>query len=326
MAALAKATPGTGLKQVIAPLVKSKKIGAHSTDAYASALERAGWQWQPISHVLPMDERIQSARWEFASRYRDVGLGKRAIFTDSKIFVGGFDRRLQKHTARAWAPAGQPREVPKLRDGEYQLHVYGGVCKYGLTDLTFVSYTTGMRPAYKNTVHIPVAQRSNPAVKTKEVDASGVNHAEYLDILKGGGPRGYKGLLPQAKALFEKKGGITMWYWQQDGAKAHTLFDTKKGDQTRTTIQLFTKNIVEWPPSSPDLSPIENVWAELERRLWVGGKAWHDRESFKAALLHEWGKLQKDKGYLKKLMASVDRRGDGRIAQCLANHGGETTY
>ena len=92
------------------------------------------------------------------------------------------------------------------------------------------------------------------------------------------------------------------------------------------SIPLFELYPVEWPPCSPDLSPIENVWAELERRLWVGGKAWHDRESFKAALLHEWGKLQKDQAYLKKLMASVDRRHDGRIAQCLKNQGGETTY
>ena len=151
-------------------------------------------------------------------------------------------------------------------------------------------------------------------------------HLLYLDILKGGGPRGYKGLLPQAKALFERQYLHNQWWWQQDGAKAHTLFDTDKGNRTRAAIHAFTANIVEWPPSSPDLSPIENVWAELERRLWVGGKEWHNKETFKVALLHEWGKLQQDQTYLKKLMASVDRRPDGRIAQCLANHGGETNY
>ena len=30
---------------------------------------------------------------------------------------------------------------------------------------------------------------------------------------------------------------------------------------------LFGKNTIDWPPNSPDLSPIENVWAILKEKL-----------------------------------------------------------
>ena len=45
--------------------------------------------------------------------------------------------------------------------------------------------------------------------------------------------------------------------FQQDGARAHT---------STATITLLDKNIgqyippEDWPPNSPDLSPVENVW------------------------------------------------------------------
>ena len=50
--------------------------------------------------------------------------------------------------------------------------------------------------------------------------------------------------------------------FQQDNAACHTSYDSKSIIEI-----LFNKNTIEWPPNSPDLSPIENVWAILKEKL-----------------------------------------------------------
>ena len=50
--------------------------------------------------------------------------------------------------------------------------------------------------------------------------------------------------------------------FQQDNAACHT------SRESRAAIDiLFGENTIEWPPNSPDLSPIENVWAILKEKL-----------------------------------------------------------
>ena len=50
--------------------------------------------------------------------------------------------------------------------------------------------------------------------------------------------------------------------FQQDNAACHTSKDSKAAIDI-----LFGENTIEWPPNSPDLSPIENVWAILKEKL-----------------------------------------------------------
>jgi hypothetical protein len=82
-------------------------------------------------------------------------------------------------------------------------------------------------------------------------------------------------------ALADRKG-----FFQQDGAPAHRAKSTTKllGDR----IPL----IPDWPPNSPDLSPIENVWGILKIRL--AAREPKNVAGLRATLLEEWDNLEQD--------------------------------
>ena len=48
---------------------------------------------------------------------------------------------------------------------------------------------------------------------------------------------------------------------------------------------------MDWPSLSPDLNPMENVWAILVRRVYAGGRQFHDVETLKETIFREWNNL-----------------------------------
>ena len=56
--------------------------------------------------------------------------------------------------------------------------------------------------------------------------------------------------------------------FQHDNATPHAAHLTKK------YLEEEEIPILEWPPMSPDLNPIENVWANLQRKVYEGGKTY----------------------------------------------------
>lgn len=69
----------------------------------------------------------------------------------------------------------------------------------------------------------------------------------------------------------------------QDNASIYTAYKT---------IALFKElgiNLMEWPANSPDLNPIENLWALLKYR--IGRHFPTTREEVEAAIQMEWTKL-----------------------------------
>ena len=56
-----------------------------------------------------------------------------------------------------------------------------------------------------------------------------------------------------------------MWVFQQDNDPKHTSNLCKKYLQGKAEAGNFA--IMEWPPQSPDISPIELLWDEVDRQV-----------------------------------------------------------
>jgi transposase len=88
--------------------------------------------------------------------------------------------------------------------------------------------------------------------------------------------------------------------FQQDNAPSHTARYTKSW--------LKSKNIdvLSWPPFSPDMNPIENVWAYLTNIVYKNGKQFYSLEALKRAILKAWNEMPDS--YLASLVKSMPDR------------------
>lgn len=77
-----------------------------------------------------------------------------------------------------------------------------------------------------------------------------LNGEQYVQILG-------ETMFPAAAATVQSDS----WIFQQDNAPSHT---------SKKATTWFKKNgvqVLDWPPNSPDLNPIENVWAIVQHRM-----------------------------------------------------------
>lgn len=115
-------------------------------------------------------------------------------------------------------------------------------------------------------------------------------------------------MVPSARKLFANNS----WVFQQDNDPKHTA---------KTVKQYLTNkkiNVLPWPAQSPDLNPIENLWAIIEYRLQ--NRVCSSEEELFALLKSEWEKL--DTSLLRTLAESMPHR----IAAVIANRGFATKY
>lgn len=156
------------------------------------------------------------------------------MFTDSKYF------QLQSNNKRHGVYGSQPAVLEKPKFGP-SLHVYLGLTRRGLTELKVVSGGSTKNTAYWN--------RSGQLYKGLSASEY---QAEVLPMFQREGER-----------LFSERRRKHSWVLQQDGAPSHSA------SQSRQAAELSAPGglLLDWPPNSPDLSLIENVWGIMAQEL-----------------------------------------------------------
>ena len=119
-------------------------------------------------------------------------------------------------------------------------------------------------------------------------------------------------LAPVVLPFMQAGNGVTIL--QQDNARPHTA---------RATTQFLTANnvnVMEWPSMSPDLSPIEHIWDELDRRVRARPNQPTNLPQLQATLLQEWNNLPNN------IVRRYIRSTRNRCGAVINSNGGHTRY
>lgn len=113
------------------------------------------------------------------------------------------------------------------------------------------------------------------------------NSTKYCDVLQ-------HYLLPVVDDIYGEK-----WIFQQDFCALH---------QSNYTKQWFEANyvaVMEWPAKSPDLNIIENVWAQIERSVYLNGLQFNSVSELEIAIFDAWDEIGRE--YTRNLYSSLPR-------------------
>jgi len=243
---------------------------------------------KPVKALSPQNA-VQRLAFCNANKRRNWGT---VMITDRKKFLftypGSSVRQVQ------WLKKGQQRTAYRPNN-PMVVNMYAGITKYGVTKAHLVTGTSKHKTNYMN---------------MKGQPARNITSAEYEDVLT-------RTLLPEGKRLFSSA-GISKWVLQQDNDPTHRRATSKVLQAWNSSNKGQVDLLAAWPPNSPDLSPIENAWAYVQRKVNAAGC--HNFEEFQQTLLREWSELPRS------LIDSLMRSMPSRCAECIAKGGLKTHY
>ena len=127
-----------------------------------------------------------------------------------------------------------------------------------------------------------------------------MNAAKYKQVLE-------EDLIPEFNYAKENIDGD--WKLMQDNAPCHTARAVK------AFLREQQVEFIDWPPYSPDLNPIENVWNWIKHKLETEFQPMQSEEELCNAVAELWGQITPEQcfawagNYEKRLQAVLDARG-----------------
>ena len=240
--------------------------------------------------LLSADTMLKRLQFCKANKNRNWG---HVMFTDRckfhHTYVGGVVKK------SSWRRVGDRRVAPRVNHASC-FNVYAGITKFGVTTMHVVAGTTSHRSVFIN-------KKGDPA--------KNITGAEYKHVVSST-------FLPQGKRLFTNA-GMSTWWLQQDNdpchkKAAHEALGEWNHQHPEHTVQLLP----EWPPNSPDLNPIENLWSYVQEEVEQAGCK--DFKSFCDTVQHTFAHIPKRQ--LNRLFTSMKTR----LQICLAKNGDHTGY
>lgn len=213
------------------------------------------------------------------------------VFSDRKKFLFWYPGSMVKHVV--WCTKGS-KPVAKVSSHPMALNIYAALTPKGLTAVHVVAGTSK-----HTTTH--TTKKGKPA--------RNITAGEYHQVLT-------TTLLPEGARLMGGAQG-SAWVFQQDNDPTHRAAPQivqayNRAHGTRVTV------LPNWPPNSPDLNPIENVWAYVQRK--VNARGCSTFEQFKQAVLDELAAVPQKQ--ISRLYTSMPKR----ISSVISKMGDRTGF
>lgn len=101
--------------------------------------------------------------------------------------------------------------------------------------------------------------------------------------------------------------------FQHDNAPCH------QSQETTSFLQRRQITLLPWPPYSPDLNPIENIWGYVKLR--VHKRTYSNKNELIASVENVWNSDE-----IRDLCSRLCESMPDRIQECIRNRGGYTSY
>ena len=267
----------------------------HRTTVARAAKKVAKLEGAPIRAVrgLPAKEitaATKKKRMAFASKNLKRRWD-RVMITDRSKFHFYYPGVVVKPTK--WVRKGKKYVAYKVNHAQV-VNLYAGITKWGVTKCHIVAGTSKHKSTYTN---------------KKGQGSKNITSSEYRDVLK-------RTLLPEGRRIFGGQ-GLATWYLQQDNDPTHRVaaeeieeWNAREG----ASVQLLP----DWPPSSPDLSPIENFWGWVKARM--NEKGCKDFDEFQTELLIVIKEVPK------RILNAYFESMKARLTKTMQLDGGKTSY